>query len=300
MEGHTSPVGGPELNKSLSSSRIEKVIEFLGKYPKELNGKGEPYDKRPLGKGGDESKDKKNEPSQQKTRFVKVWIEPDYDNHPDNKPETLDPKEKENAIKELDNIEKELNEQRAGGFIGGECLYFKELKENDPFIFNSYKQKIDYFHPGFHSQTPEDFNKRLTFLHQCTRQGKPFPAGKDAPSNSVFGRMPICVLRIGDFFNCRIIINNIGFSYDPLLWDLNPEGSGIQPMLCNVNINCNIIGGASLAEPITQLQNAISSKFYANHQEITREELEDFRGKKGLDRASGMGPENPEVSLKSQ
>jgi hypothetical protein len=66
-----------------------------------------------------------------------------------------------------------------------------------------------------------------------------------------------------------MVINNIGFSYDPLLWDLNPEGSGVQPMICSVNVNCNIIGGSSLKEPVTQLQNAISSKFYANHDSTT-------------------------------
>jgi hypothetical protein len=31
--------------------------------------------------------------------------------------------------------------------------------------------KIKYFHPGFHSTTPEGLNSRLTFLLQCTRQG---------------------------------------------------------------------------------------------------------------------------------
>ena len=292
LEGHTSKVGSDDFNNKLAKSRINAVKKFL----EERGDTFKEYSKTKqddsnintiiesnLGKGGDELKENKNTENQIKERFVKVWLEI----NPNVDPEELNQTEKKLLIDKLDNIEKQLNEQRAGNFIGGECLYFKELKENDPFVFNSYKQKIDYFHPGFHSQTPEDFNKRLTFLHQCTRQGKPFTTSsngkdEDLPKNSVFGRMPVCVLRIGDFFNCRIIINNIGFSYDPLIWDLNPEGSGVQPMLCNVNINCNIIGGASLKEPITQLQNAISSKFYANHQENSFE-LAEWRIDKELE-----------------
>ena len=272
LEGHTSKVGTLEFNEKLSESRINAVIKFLeerGDNFKENSAKKSEdsninkINRIPLGKGGDESKNNRNTEEQIKERFVAVWIEPNFDAHPDTQPVELDPLEKEKIIKELDDIEKQLNEQRAGNFVGGECLYFKELKETDPFVFKTYEKKIDYFHPAFHSQTPSDFNKRLVFLHQCTRQGKPFLS--DDVKNSVFGRMPVCVLRIGDFFNCRIIINNIGFSYEPLLWDLNPEGSGVQPMLCNVNVNCNIIGGASLEGPIVELQNALTSKFYANH-----------------------------------
>ena len=32
-------------------------------------------------------------------------------------------------------------------------------------------EKLRYFDPAFHSITPEGFQSRLTFLHQCTRQG---------------------------------------------------------------------------------------------------------------------------------
>lgn len=283
LEGHASKPGTPEDNIILSKNRMDAVKKFLeerGDTFKQYNEKKSEDSninkiiEDPKGEKeakGTEIEADRDTQDQKESRFVNVWLEV----NPSVDPETLDPAEKEIILEKLDNIEKQLNEQRAGGFIGGECLYFEQLKEEDPFIFKKYSDKIRFFHPSFHSQTPEDFNKRLVFLHQCTRQGKPFSSDNDA-KNSVFGRMPVCVLRIGDFFNCRIIINNIGFSYEPLLWDLNPEGSGVQPMLCNVNVNCNIIGGSSLEGPVIELQNAISSKFYANHQETTREELEEF------------------------
>jgi hypothetical protein len=53
-------------------------------------------------------------------------------------------------------------------------------------------------------------------------------------------------------------------SFDPLQWDLNPEGAGVQPMLCNVDLNFKFIGGSSLGGPIEQLQNAVSFNFFAN------------------------------------
>ena len=44
----------------------------------------------------------------------------------------------------------------------------------DDSILKGYQAIIDgKFYPVFHSQTPEDFHRRLTFLQQCTRQGEP-------------------------------------------------------------------------------------------------------------------------------
>jgi hypothetical protein len=56
----------------------------------------------------------------------------------------------------------------------------------------------------------------------------------------------------------------VNFSYEPLQWDLNPEGIGVQPMLTKVDLNFKFIGGSSLGGPITQLQNAVSFNFFAN------------------------------------
>lgn len=143
-----------------------------------------------------------------------------------------------------------------------ECNYFDKLKQEDYFIFDRIREKIKYFHPAFHSTTPEGLNSRLTFLLQCTRQG-PTLGANDA-NNLAFGRAPICILRIGDFYNTKIVIDNVGIDYEPLVWDLNPEGVGVQPMIANVNLSFKMIGGSTLLSPINKLQNALSFNYFAN------------------------------------
>ena len=143
-----------------------------------------------------------------------------------------------------------------------ESAYFDRLTEADSFVFDRFRNKIKYFHPAFHSMTPEGLNSRLTFLQQCTRQG-PTLESIDA-DNLAFGRPPVCILRVGDFYNTKIVIDNINFDYEPIIWDLNPEGIGVQPMLANVNMSFKFLGGSSLMGPINKLQNALSFNYYAN------------------------------------
>lgn len=145
-----------------------------------------------------------------------------------------------------------------------ECNYFDQLTEEDSFVFDKFRDKIKYFHPAFHSTTPEGLNSRLTFLNQCTRQG-PTLEGQGA-TNLAFGRAPICILRIGDFYNTKIIMESMAIDYDPIVWDLNPEGIGVQPMIANVSISFKFIGGSTLMGPINKLQNALSFNYYANTQ----------------------------------
>ena len=145
-----------------------------------------------------------------------------------------------------------------------ECNYFEQLTDVDSFVFDKFRDKIKYFHPAFHSTTPEGLNSRLTFLQQCTRQGKTF---EDMGANNLaFGRAPVCILRVGDFYNTKIIIESITIDYDPIVWDLNPEGIGVQPMIANVNMSFKFIGGSTLMGPINKLQNALSFNYYANTQ----------------------------------
>lgn len=145
-----------------------------------------------------------------------------------------------------------------------EASFFEQLTQDDPFVFDSIREKLRYFHPAFHSTTPEGFNARLTFLNQCVRQG-PTDDGIN-PRNLAFGAPPICILRIGDFYNTKIVIDNIGYDFEPLLWDINPEGVGVQPMIAKVNIYFKFIGGSSLRSPINKLQNALSFNYFANSQ----------------------------------
>ncbi len=93
-------------------------------------------------------------------------------------------------------------------FLFSECDYFEVLKENDPMIFQSIKDKIKYFNPAFHSTTPEGLNARITFLNQCVRPGQTIPIiGADGRPkyndalNTSFGAPPILVIRVGDFYH---------------------------------------------------------------------------------------------------
>ena len=52
-----------------------------------------------------------------------------------------------------------------------------------------------------------------------------------------FGRPPVCVLRIGDFYHTKVVIDSMNIDFDPLVWDLNQEGIGVQPMIANVTLN---------------------------------------------------------------
>ena len=96
------------------------------------------------------------------------------------------------------------------------------------------------------------------------------PTSKDGvdvgiqPQNLSFGRPPICILRIGDFFHTKVAINSLQISYDGPQWDLNPEGIGVQPMIATVTLSIDLIGGHSLVGPINRLQNAVSFNYYAN------------------------------------
>ena len=170
---------------------------------------------------------------------------------------TLDPEQ----VKLVDNL------------IIDESAYFEYIDGNYPNYFKTISEKIKYFHPGYHSMTPEGFNGRLTFLNQCVRQGpsiydrKTNKNGEEVgiqPQNLSFGRPPICILRIGDFFYTKIVINTLSITYDGPTYDLNPEGIGVQPMIASVTLSIDLIGGHSLSGPLNRLQNALSFNYYAN------------------------------------
>ena len=154
-----------------------------------------------------------------------------------------------------------------------ECDYFEVIKQDTPMVYDSLKEKLKFFHPAFHSITPEGLNSRLTFLQQCMRPGDTIPTVKtDKQGNSslqynnavntAFGAPPVLVLRVGDFFHSKIIPENLSINYEEL--DLNPEGIGVQPMIANVSLSFQFVGGQGLKESVDKLQNALSFNFYAN------------------------------------
>ena len=163
------------------------------------------------------------------------------------------------------NITKRTIAQRILNKLITEKDYFQYLKEDSPTVYKSLKEKLKYFTPAFHSTTPEGLNARLTFLQQCLRPGETIRNNTTVDAvNTAFGKPPVCVLRIGDFYNTKIIINNLNITYDPLVWDLNPEGIGVQPMIANVNLSFKYLGGSGLRQHVNKLQNALSFNYYAN------------------------------------
>ena len=168
------------------------------------------------------------------------------------------------GIVNTDNIKGDFNKSR----YDQEYYFFRALKDKDRMTYDKVMEKIQYFDPAFHSMTPEGFSARLNFLNQCMRAGNTVTAsdGSYAKSanNLAFGRPPFCVLRLGDWYNQMIVIDNISISYDPLVWDLNEEGIGVIPLIANVSMSFKFIGGGDLGGPVRRLQNAMSFNYYAN------------------------------------
>jgi hypothetical protein len=48
------------------------------------------------------------------------------------------------------------------------------------------------------------------------------------------------------------------------MWDLNPDGIGVQFMMAKVSMQIHILGGSDISAPIKRLQNAVSFNYYAN------------------------------------
>jgi hypothetical protein len=140
-------------------------------------------------------------------------------------------------------------------------LEFEKLKKENKVPVGY--EKLKTFTPSFNSQTPFDFTKRYVFLHQLTRPGK-LDKNITTVDNIVFGRMPVFILRYGDFIHTKAIANSINFDIQDSTWDLNPEGMGVIPLICNVTMDLTLIGGQSLAGPIDRIQTANDSSFIAN------------------------------------
>lgn len=171
---------------------------------------------------------------------------------------------------EFDEIESN-NQQNVSinNSYGSEYTFFKELSEGDSLLHHRLKDKIKYFDPAFHSISPEGFNARLNFLHQCTRQGSTSSSSdlsneNRTANNLSFGRPPVCVLRLGDFYNTKIIITNMTIDFSDTTWDLNDEGIGVMPMMADISLSFNFLGGSDLGGPISRLQNAVSFNYYSN------------------------------------
>jgi hypothetical protein len=262
VSGYASKQGNPVYNKKLANARAETVIASLKQIFTAMGMTQDEIDKRFIVGESKEVSDsacvkKEDAPTdtiackKDRKAVVTFAVDNQYLKEEDAGVTPVTPPPIQRTI--TNNIKKRFY---------SECSYFEKLTYRDKFVFDSFRQKIRYFHPAFHSTTPEGLNSRLTFLQQCTRQG---PTSEEQGANNLaFGRPPVCILRIGDFYNTKIIIDSVAIEYEPLVWDLNPEGVGVQPMIANVSLSFKFIGGSTLMGPINKLQNALSFNYYAN------------------------------------
>lgn len=177
-----------------------------------------------------------------------------------------------------------------------ERLFFQMLKEEDSVAYTKLVDKVKFFSPAFHSITPEGFNARLTFLQQCTRQGPTVTAsdisGTTTAANLAFGRAPFCILRLGDFLNTKMLVRSVNITYPDNLWDINPDGIGVQYMMAKVQMQVEIIGGSDISAPIRRLQNAVSFNYYANTSIYdNRSDIAQYDGNGNVDNVRQWNPE---------
>ena len=262
IEGHASTAGNVSGNKKLSDARNKYVLEQLSAAAPKYIDRLKIISEKSEGSSKAQSESKAGVDTQIAIAERSVIITIEYDA----KYAAQNTKYKKNTKVDISNVLTNV----ARRFLS-ESDYFKKVELTTNLTTSDITDQIEYFHPSFHSTTPEGLNKRLTFLEQCTRQGPTLNNEKcEHANNLAFGRPPICILRIGDFYHTKIIITSLNITYDPLVWDLNPEGVGVQPMIANIDIAFNYIGGSSLSGPVNQLQNAVSNNFFANTELFTK------------------------------
>lgn len=285
---------GKKYNKELAENRRKSVKDWLGSaLPRKKTGfdvgKIKMADKKTENNSeignvnGDVTSGNHSKPSAKLARHAKVTIRYSTSKNTNfNATKTRtgtdiivgnpDDSADKNKAAKTNTVSKSTQIMKATNVNGGnhdlEYQFFQKLSENSPLMRSRISDKIKYFDPAFHSVSPEGFNARLTFLHQCTRQGPTISASDSSiertANNLSFGRPPVCVLRIGDFYYTRIVINSLNIVYEPMQWDLNDEGIGVMPMMAKVTLGFSFIGGSDLAGPIERLQNAVSFNYYAN------------------------------------
>lgn len=262
ISGYASNHGKDSENNSLSKNRHAFAEQFLKEVAPNVDFNFKKGTTSVLPVNNDE-KDNINGTSAKLARCARVVIS-DINKPTEDSNSTPEEKEQEKIRKQNIQIREKNNKE----FWGNEAQYFSMLQSSNNFLYQSLVDKIQYFTPAFHSITPEGFNARLAFLHQCTRQGLTSATSdgivKHRAGNMAFGRPPICVLRIGDFYHTKVIINSVTINYNKPQWDLNAEGIGLQPMYADISLNFVFLGGSDIEGPISRLQNAVSFNYYAN------------------------------------
>lgn len=288
IEGGAINIGNEKLNENLGKNRMlfaEKFLtDKLGIEKNKIFGNKEPnlIDLNKLNISNVSSEESKL------SRYAKIILKT-YESNDKNLYDT------DNELSINGNIENyvstsEIVPPYKAHRSDNEYRYFEYMSKSQEFLNTKIISKIKYFNPAFHSITPEGFNSRLSFLHQCTRQGptistSEYSVEKDNmemknTGNLSFGRPPVCVLRVGDFYNTKVIITSMLINFNDTTWDMNPEGIGVQPMFARVSLNITFLGGSDLGAPISRLQNAISFNYYANQSIYDdRSDIGDYKDK---------------------
>lgn len=251
------------LNKPISITTTDERIKFM------ISGTGEEYS------GSPKDSDRESQVNNRKAKIYRQATVESVEATSHLKPDDI----KANVLSKAEmarEVEKAAEKAALDEFAKASTATFAKESEAG-FNFPSGWEKLDYYKPVFHSQTPYDFYNRYTFLHQITRPGQTIDVKAQVGSNSLFGRMPIVVLRVGDFFHTKAAINSIQFDMSETTWDMNPEGMGMQPMYCKITIDMDIIGGMSLKGPINQLQTAVDNNFLANSSYVDANYYQDNR-----------------------
>jgi hypothetical protein len=275
IDGYASKHGTETSNTRLSNGRIDSIIGWLSSYVGyvEIANRIKRGESKTITSSSCKLKDKPDNKFCKEDRRAVITIKNNPNLEADLKKENVQPTQnpipapQETRRASISNkFYTELNffEKLSRGteVSSVETQTTQFIGEGSKLVFDKFREKIKHFHPAFHSTTPEGLNSRLTFLHQCTRQGPTLE--KFGATNLAFGRAPICILRIGDFYYTKIVIDSLSIDYEPIVWDLNPEGIGVQPMIAKVTLGFKFIGGSSLMGPINKLQNALSFNYYAN------------------------------------
>jgi hypothetical protein len=166
------------------------------------------------------------------------------------------------AKQRRDEAEARDTQKNVAGSDRMEPMFRQDINEGDPFPMGW--DNVDYFASVFHSQTPYDLHKRVQFLRQLMYPGDTKEKAAHIGSNSLFGRMPVTVIRYADWFHSKVFVNNLNFDLTESTWDTNPEGMGMQPIFLKVTMDVTVIGGMSMKGPINKIQTATDFNHVAN------------------------------------
>jgi len=113
----------------------------------------------------------------------------------------------------------------------------------------------------------------INFLHTLTRP--------QYDSSGKYLAAPYCMLRVGDLFNHKVIIESMSIDYNDLVWDINIDvgaiSDGIKPMMAKITLNGKILHGGSPS---------INTEFYSGPQAYNGEQsipiVSNTRGNNGV------------------